>query len=105
MIVACQQFCFTKSLKTPRKSQRVTDSPRSEVAAQHTDAPRIPFPALFRQFNAHLCSTPSRGRGENFSIADEFEAFRALNDNRSRPPETDFLDTAAECFRADLIEG
>jgi len=61
--------------------------PRSEVAAQHTGQmrPRISFPALFRQFNARLCSTPSRGRGENFAIADEFEAFRAPNNNGMPP--------------------
>jgi hypothetical protein len=78
MIVARQQLCCTKPLKKPRKSQRVTDSLRSEVAAQHAAQmrPRIPFPALFREeFNARLCSTPSPGRGENFAIADDLRSF------------------------------
>jgi hypothetical protein len=53
--------------------------------------PRIPFPAQFRQFNAQLCSTPSRGRGENFAIADEFEAFRAPNNNGMPPSRNGLL--------------
>jgi hypothetical protein len=87
MIVARQQLCCTKPLKKPRKSQRVNDSPgrRLQPSILGRCAPRISFPALFRQFNARLCSTPSRGRGENFAIADEFEAFRAPNNNGMPP--------------------
>jgi hypothetical protein len=104
MIVTCQQFCCAKPLKTPRKSQRVTDSLRSEVAAQHAAQmrPRIPFPALFREFNARLCSTPSRGRGENFAIADEFEVFRALNDNGMPPSRNGLLGYCSRVLRCGI---
>src|ERR1035438_9827611 len=107
MIVARQQLCCTKPLKKPRKSQGVNDSPRSEVAASilRRCAPGSPFPHSF------VSSTPSCAQLRHVGAAKtspspmSLRPFAPRTTTGCRPPETDFLDTAAECFRADLIEG
>jgi len=81
--------------------------PRSEVAVSilRRCAPGSPFPHSF------VSSTPSCAQLRHVGAAKtspspmSLRPFAPRTTTGCRPPETDFLDTAAECFRADLIEG